>query len=93
MELNSVDDLNALSEYHKIDRIIRIEKKIHRLSYAPVFLSTVLLLWAFWSMWSGNTTWSPIHLVFISIVIASVGNSNVQRTNLLKELFALKYGH
>ena len=91
MELNSIEDVKALTEYQKIEQIESIEKKIHKLSYAPVACCSVLILWAFWATWVGSV-WSPMNIVLVAISIASVGYSNVQRTDFLKQLFELKYG-
>ena len=92
MELNSIDDVKALTEYQKIDQIQRIEKKIHKLSFVPISLCAILMSWAFWGMWFGQTSWSPMYFAIIAVTIGSVGYSNVQRTDLLKKLFELKYG-
>ena len=51
-----------------------------------------LMLYAFWGVWANQTTWSFTHLILIAAFIGSVGYSNVQRTDLLKQLFELKYG-
>mgnify|MGYP006144399089 CR=1 FL=1 len=91
MELNSIEDVKALTEYKKIEQIENIEKKIKKLSYVPAWSCGVLVIWAFWATWSG-TTWSPMNIVLVAISIGSVGYSNVQRTDLLKQLFELKYG-
>ena len=92
MELNSIDDVKALTEYQKIDKIQRIEKKIHKLSFVPISVCAILMCWAFWGAWFGQSTWSPMYIVLIAITVGSVGHSNVQRTDLLKQLFELKYG-
>jgi len=92
MELNSVDDVKALTEYQKTDQIQRIEKKIHKLSFVPISLCAILIIWAYLEMWFGQATWSPMYIMLIAITIGSVGYSNVQRTDLLKKLFELKYG-
>jgi hypothetical protein len=92
MEINSLDDVNALSEYHKIENIEKIEKKIKQLKYTPITSIAVLFAFASWCIFSGNNTWSPTYFSLIAITIGSVGYSNVQRTDLLKELFELKYG-
>jgi hypothetical protein len=92
MELKSIDDLNALTEYQKIEKIQRIENKMKSLSFAPLASGVTLMIYVFWAYWAGNTAWSLIHLSLIAILIGSVGYSNVQRTELLKELFELKYG-
>jgi hypothetical protein len=34
----------------------------------------------------------PFSIFLVAITIVSVGQSNVQRTDLLKQLFELKYG-
>jgi hypothetical protein len=91
MELNSIEDVNALTEYQKIEQIQNIDKKIHKLSYVPASSCGALILWAFWATWSGSP-WTPMNIVLIAISIGSVGFSNVQRTDLLKQLFELKYG-
>ncbi|MDC0602737.1 hypothetical protein OAP14_06870 [Aliiglaciecola sp.] len=92
MKLNSIEDVKALTEYQKIDQIQRIEKKIHRLSFVPASICAILISWAFWGMWFGQSTWSPMNIVLIAIALGSIGHSNVQRTDLLRQLFELKYG-
>ncbi|MCC5825302.1 hypothetical protein [Alkalimonas sp.] len=91
MEINSIDDVNALNEYQKVKQIERIEKKIHRLSFVPASTCAGLIMWFFLSTWL-NASWTPMNLLLIAIAIGSVGHSNVQRTDLLKQLFKLKYG-
>lgn len=91
MELNSIEDVKALTEYKKLEQIESIEKKIKKLSYVPAISCAVLIIWAYWATWSG-TEWSPMNMVLVAISIGSVGYSNVQRTDLLKQLFELKYG-
>jgi hypothetical protein len=91
MELNSIEDVNALNEYQKIKQVERIEKKLHRLSFVPAFFGTALGLLALLDTWLG-ASWTAMHGLPIAIAIGSVGYSNVQRTDLLKQLFKLKYG-
>ena len=93
MELNSIEDVKALTEYQKLDQIQRIEKKIHRLSFMPAIGGAMFLLYSFWLVWSGVNSLSPMHLIVVVSFIASIGHSNVQRTDLLKQLFELKYGN
>jgi len=92
MELNSVEDINVLVEYQKSNQIALIEKKLARLSYAPILICLVLIAWAVNALIFNDLAWSPVHMILIAVAIASVGHTNVQRTNLLKELFELKYG-
>lgn len=92
MEINSIDRANALTEYQKVEKIQYIEKKMDRLSFTP-FLSCVgLMLYGFWSIWANFTAWTHLNVVIIAIFIGNVGYSNMQRTDLLKQLFELKYG-
>ena len=92
MEINSIDDVNALNEYQKIENIAKIEKKIKQLRYTPISTTACLMAFALWCVLSGNDTWSPILISLIAMSIGSVGYSNVQRSDLLQELFELKYG-
>lgn len=91
MELNSIEDVNALNEYQKIKQIESIEKKLYRLTHVPAFFGAALVLLALIHTWL-EILWTPMHLLPIAIAIGSVGYSNVQRTDLLKQFFKLKYG-
>ncbi|WP_213994651.1 hypothetical protein [Arsukibacterium sp.] len=91
MELNSIEDVKALNEYQTVKQIERIEKKIHRLSFVPATSCAFLIAWAVWCTWTA-VAWSPIHIILIAISIATVGHANVQRTDLIRRLFELKYG-
>lgn len=92
MELNTVEDVNALTEYQKLEQINAIEAQIKRMSLLPVIVCGILMLWAFWATWS-DILWSPMHLVLIAIAIGVVGQSNVKRTDLVRQLFELKYAN
>jgi len=92
MELNSLDDVNALTEYQKLDKIHRIETKINKLRYVPLYSGASLIIYFLWLSFSGVEVLAPTHLILFSVVVASVGYSNVQRSDLLHDLFALKYG-
>lgn len=96
MDLNSINDVNALIELQKIDKIREIEKKIHRLSFAPAISAAMILAYFVWASWYRHDIdtaglLSINGFVVIASAIASVGGSNVQRTDLLMELFELKY--
>lgn len=91
MELNSIEDVSALNEYQKVKQIERIENKLRRLSFVPAFFCAVMLLYVFVFTWF-EAPWTIMHLLPIAIAIGSVGYSNVQRTDLLGQLFKLKYG-
>jgi len=92
MELNSIEDVKALTEYQKIDQIESIDKKINRLNNIPTYQCLLLVVYGGWAMWSEDHTLLPFGIVLIGFAIASVGQSNIQRTDLLKQLFELKYG-
>lgn len=91
MELNSIEDVNALDEYQKLKQIERIERQLHRLSYIPAIFCAGMIIWIFVFTWLA-VSWTAMHLLPIAIAISSVGYSNVKRTDLLKQLFRLKYG-
>ena len=82
MDINSKEELDAQVEFNKIERIKNIESKIHRLGFIPFSYFAFLLL-AYFGLDLGNN--------LSSAVIIIIGQSNVQRTDLLKELFELKY--
>ena len=91
MEVNSLEDIKSQSELKKIEQLQRIEKKLHRLSYMPIYAGILIIIYNFWSIWFLNNSLSSISNVFLVILVLSVCNSNVQRTDLLKQLFELKY--
>jgi hypothetical protein len=88
MDINSKEELDAQVELNKINRIKNIESKLHRLSFIPLFYFVFLLL-AYFGLDLGNNLSSAVIIIIISLGI--IGQSNVQRTDLLKELFELKY--
>jgi hypothetical protein len=88
MDINSKEELDAQVEFNKIERIKNIESKIHRLGFIPFSYFAFLLL-AYFGLDLGNNLSSAVIIIIISIGI--IGQSNVQRTDLLKELFELKY--
>ena len=92
MDINSTEDVNAFIEYKKLAKIDRIEKKLERLYFFPLLVTVTLIVWGLWNVWLDNHTLSINSVFFIAIAIGAVGNANVQRTDLLKQLFELKYG-
>ena len=89
MEIKSKEELDAKVEFNKIAQIQKIENKLHKLSFIPLYFFACLLL-AYFGLNLGNNLSSAVIVLIIAIGI--VGQSNVQRTDLLKELFDLKYG-
>jgi len=92
MTLKSLDDVKALIEYSKIDQLQRIEKKLKRLSYAPVYACGFIMGQGFWSIWNNETSITPSLLLIVGLAFAVVGQANVKRTDLMRKLFELKYG-
>lgn len=92
MELNSIEGVKALNEYKKIEQIQRVEKKFHRLGLVPYITFGALTVYFIFTVWVGGESWSNMHFMLIASSIASVGYSNVERTDLLKQLIELKYG-
>jgi hypothetical protein len=88
MEIKSKEELDAKVEFNKIDQIQKIESKLHKLSFIPLYFFALLLL-AYFGLDLGNKLSSAV--IFLIIAIGVVGQSNVQRTDLLKKLFELKY--
>jgi hypothetical protein len=91
MELNSIEDVKALNEYKKIEQIQSIEKKFHRLGLVPYITFGALSVYSIFTVWVGGGSWSNMHFMLIASSIAGVGYSNVERTDLLKQLIELKY--
>ena len=89
MEIKSMEDAHALNEYQKLKQIERIETKLHRLSFMPVITFIALLLWSLWAVWA-DASWTQLNIVMIAIAILSVGRANMERTELLKQLFELR---
>ena len=88
MEIKLKEELDSKVEFNKIDQIQKIESKLHRLSFIPLYFFAFLLL-AYFGLDLGNKLSSAV--LILTITIGIVGQSNVQRTDLLKELFELKY--
>jgi hypothetical protein len=88
MDIKSKDELNAQVEFNKLDQINKIESKLHKLSFLPLYFFAFLLL-AYFGLDLGNNLNSAIIILIVAIGV--VGQSSVQRTDLLKELFELKY--
>jgi len=88
MDIQSKDELNAQVEFNKLDQINKIENKLRKLSFLPIYFFAFLLL-AYFGLDLGNNLNSAIIILIVAIGV--VGQSSVQRTDLLKELFELKY--
>ncbi|MBE0458485.1 MAG: hypothetical protein ACTJIB_20755 [Pseudoalteromonas prydzensis] len=92
MEIKSVGDVNAKIEHDKLKRIEALEKKLKRLSYVPTSTLALLLIYGFGFSFIASGQPSIGDFFLLAAAIGVVGNANVQRVNLLKELFELKNG-
>ena len=92
MELNSIEDVKALNEYKKMEQIQKIEKKFHQLGYVPYMTLGAITVCYIFTVWIDGVSWSNMYFMFIASSMASIGYSNVERTDLLKQLIELKYG-
>lgn len=92
MEVGSKEELFAHNEYKKIEKIQKLEKRLNQLQYMPLLVAFILIGTIFFLIWIGVDVLSPIHLYSVAIAIIVMGGANVERTNLLKCLFELKYG-
>ncbi len=88
MEIKSENELDAKVEFNKINKIQKIERKLHRLSFTPLYFFVFFSLTYFGLDLDKDLSMS---LFTLFVAIGFVGQSNVKRTDLLKELFELKY--
>jgi hypothetical protein len=77
--------------YKKMEQIQKIEKKFHRLGYVPYMTLGALTVYYIFTIWLDGGSWSNMHFMFIASSMVSIGYSNVERTDLLKQLIELKY--
>ena len=99
MELNSIDDVNALVEIQKIAQVQRLEKKIRQLGYFPRIAFVAMVVFYNFRLAFGHIDLSFGHLdpwlidmAFTGLTISSTCLSNVQRMDLIRDLFKLQYG-
>ena len=90
MELNTLENVNALSEYKKIEQIAKVEKKIQNLRYVPFLISSVLIFWSLWADWL-NALSSSMSMTVFAISIAIIVYAITLRTDLYIQLMDLKY--
>ena len=91
MELNTREEVTVLMECHKVEKISSIEHKIQQLSIVPLSSFIILMIYAIFEFWLGDKTWSTVSILLTAGLVSGVGYANVRRTNLLKQLFELKY--
>ena len=77
-------------EFNKLKQIEKIENKLHKLSFIPLYFFAFLML-AYFGLDLKNDVSSAILILIVAIGI--VGQSNVERANLLKALFEIKYSN
>jgi len=91
MDIKSEQQVDGLIELNKLKKVQKIEKNLQRLSYVPIYASVGIILYFFWLIWFKVTITSPTFLFFVGVIIVSLARANVKRTDLLKDLFELKY--
>ncbi|MBA6231311.1 MULTISPECIES: hypothetical protein [unclassified Colwellia] len=92
MELNSIDDVNALVEIQKIAQVKRLEKKIRQLGYLPLVTFVGIIVFYILRVFSGYFDVRLGDVIFIGLMIGGNCQSNVLRMDLIRELFKLQYG-
>jgi hypothetical protein len=92
MELNTVADVNALTELQKLEQIQSIDKRINDLKNVPLFASIGFIVLIFIAMWfEYELSNTAVLMVAIVMVVSHSRNQNKQM-DLLKQWCELKYG-
>lgn len=91
MEVHSKEEVDAYLQIQKLDQIQRIEKKMKRLSYEPVWTFGSIIIYAFSCVWLEYES-TFFSLIFLAGIIGGVSKVNVERTELLRQLFEIKTG-
>jgi len=99
MELNSIDDVNALVEIQKIAQIQRLEDKIRKLGYFPRTAYLVIAVFYCFRLAFSQIDLSfgyldawLIDVIFTGSIMSSTCLSNGHRMDLIRDLFKLQYG-
>jgi hypothetical protein len=91
MEVKFKEEPDTKIEIQNFDEITKIEKKMKALGYMPIHAFIVGMLMSLITIYYDNPPFSII-ISSLTASIALTSIANVQRTNLLKKLFELKYG-
>lgn len=91
MKISTKEQLDAHVEYSHLKNIEKVEKKLNRTRFLPAVLFLIGLLYFFYIGFDVASHLNVIVLLLMTMV-AAVGQNNIQRVALLKELFELKYG-
>jgi len=91
MELNTLQDVDNMTTFQTIKKVEKLESNIARLKHIPTIVFAVILFWAV-----PQVIFESVHhltnTILLALAILIVGQSNVKRSELLMELFELKYG-
>ena len=91
MNFNSVEEVEAYSRLQIEKEIDKIEAKINKLRYMPQMAVSAIVLYLIGMHYIGYASEYWITIMFIGLVIMATDQTSVKRTELLKELFELKY--
>ena len=92
MDLKSVEEVEGYAALRADNKIRNIEEKLRRLSLTPYIVLASVVLYAAIVFFFDKSQESWMAVVFLGALIFAVDHKNIQRTELLKELFQLKYG-
>lgn len=91
MDIKTKEQLDAHVEYNHLQQIEKIENKLKRAAYLPAILFFIVLLFMFYIGFDVANNLNGVVILLVTMM-AIVGQTNVQRVDLLKTLFELKYG-
>jgi len=91
MKPKSMEELEGYISINIENKIRNIDKKLLKLSHTPYMILVAVFIFTIISYRFSENMGSSSIILFIGILMFSVDQINVQRTDLLKELFQLKY--
>lgn len=91
MDINTKEQLDAHIEFTHIQQIEKVENKLNKMRYLPASLFFIVLGFLFYIDFDVTNNLNGV-VILLATMIGVSGQTSVQRTELLKELFELKYG-
>ena len=93
MNFNSVEEVEAFSGLQIEKEINKIEAKINNLRYMPQMAVAAIAIYLIGMHYIGYASEYWVTIMFVGLIIMATDQASVKRTELLKELFKLKYGN
>lgn len=90
MKIQTTSDITALETFNKMEQITRIERKMQRLSHAPLGAFAALMLYCFLLYWLGVETLTPQTLFAVVGIIGGLAQAMIKRGDLLQQWTILK---